>query len=98
MSNPAEEKKRGTRRTVTGEVVSNKASKTIVVRSVRSVKHPRYGKFIKKSSKYHAHDENETASIGDVVEIHETRPLSATKRWRLGRVVRSQSGASGGDA
>ena len=62
-------------------------AKTITVTVERKVKHPIYGKFIKKSTKFHAHDEKDEASIGDVVRIMETRPLSKTKRWRLVEVV-----------
>ena len=68
-------------------VISNKMAKTITVTVERKVKHPIYGKFIKKTTKFHAHDEKNEASIGDVVRIMETRPLSKTKRWRLIEVV-----------
>ncbi len=68
-------------------VTSNKMTKTITVSVERKVKHPIYGKFIKKSTKFHAHDEKNEASIGDVVRIMETRPLSKTKRWRLTEIV-----------
>jgi small subunit ribosomal protein S17 len=70
-----------------GVVTSNKMTKTITVVVERKVKHPIYGKFVKKSSKFHAHDEKNEASIGDVVRIMETRPLSKTKRWRLVEIV-----------
>jgi small subunit ribosomal protein S17 len=70
-----------------GVVVSNKMAKTITVAVERKVKHPIYGKFIKKTTKFHAHDEKNEASIGDVVRISETRPLSKTKRWRLVEIV-----------
>jgi len=70
-----------------GVVTSNKMTKTIVVAVERKVKHPIYGKFIKKTTKFHAHDEKNEASIGDVVRIMETRPLSKTKRWRLVEIV-----------
>lgn len=72
-----------TRRTLTGEVVSDKASKTIVVRVNRRTMHPKYSKFVTKSKKYHAHDENEQATIGNVVTIIESRPHSRLKRWEL---------------
>ena len=62
-------------------------TKTITVSVERKVKHPMYGKFIKKSSSFHAHDESNTAGIGDVVRIMETRPLSKTKRWRLVEII-----------
>ena len=70
-----------------GVVRSNKMDKTIVVAAERKVKHPIYGKFVKKTTKFHAHDEKNECSIGDTVKIMETRPLSKTKRWRLVEVV-----------
>ena len=70
-----------------GVVSSNKMDKTIVVAAERRVKHPIYGKFVKKTTKFHAHDEKNECSIGDTVKIMETRPLSKTKRWRLVEVV-----------
>ena len=70
-----------------GTVTSNKMDKTIIVAVERKVKHPIYGKFIKKTTKFHAHDEKNEASIGDIVRISETRPLSKTKRWRLVEIV-----------
>ena len=78
---------RAKRKVRTGIVSSNKMSKTITVKVERKVKHPIYGKFIKKTTKFHAHDEKNEASIGDLVRIMETRPLSKTKRWRLVEVV-----------
>lgn len=74
-------------RTVTGKVVSNKMDKTIVVLVVRKVRHLKYGKYIKRSSKMHAHDEHNTCKIGDVVVIKETRPRSKQKSWALVEVV-----------
>ena len=71
----------------TGVVVSNKADKTITVLVERRVKHPVYGKFIRRSTKVAAHDEANTCQVGDVVTIVETRPISKTKSWTLGRVV-----------
>jgi small subunit ribosomal protein S17 len=70
-----------------GVVTSNKMDKTITVAVERKGKHPIYGKFIKKTTRFHAHDEKNEASIGDVVRISETRPLSKTKRWRLVEIV-----------
>jgi small subunit ribosomal protein S17 len=70
-----------------GVVTSNKMTKTITVAVERKVKHPIYGKFVKKTTKFHAHDEKNECSIGDVVRIMETRPLSKTKRWRLVEVI-----------
>lgn len=73
-------------RTVTGRVVSDKMDKTITVLFERRVKHPVYGKYITKSSKLHAHDENNDCGIGDTVTIKASRPLSKTKSWTLVRV------------
>lgn len=78
---------RGMRKTRTGRVVSNKMNKTITVAVDRQVKHPIYGKFITKTKKYMAHDENNDAGIGDLVTIAETRPLSKLKKWRLLEIV-----------
>ena len=75
------------RKTRVGKVVSNKMEKTIVVAIEDNVKHPDYGKIIKRTVKLHAHDENGECSIGDKVEVMETRPLSKTKRWRLVRII-----------
>jgi small subunit ribosomal protein S17 len=84
---------RGSRKQVTGVVVSDKMDKTITVEVDRLVKHPRYRKFVSRSSKYYAHDEKNDAGLGDTVEIAETRPLSKLKRWRLVRVVARAAGA-----
>lgn len=81
------EEVRKQRKTRTGVVSSNKMEKTITVTVVRKLKHPKYGKFVKKSKKFHAHDENNDAKIGDVVKIMETRPLSKSKRWRLVEII-----------
>ena len=78
---------RGIRKSRVGIVVSDKMDKTIVVRIVRKWKHPLYGKTVKSSKNYKAHDEQNTAKIGDKVLIAETRPLSKDKRWRLVEVV-----------
>ena len=75
------------RKTKTGVVRSDKMEKTITVAVERKLKHPIYGKFVKKTTKFHAHDENNEAKPGDVVKIMETRPLSKTKRWRLVEVI-----------
>lgn len=72
-----------TARTVTGQVVSNKADKTITILLERKVKHPIYGKFVKRSTKLHAHDEKNECGVGDFVTVEECRPLSKTKTWRL---------------
>jgi small subunit ribosomal protein S17 len=74
-------------RTVVGKVVSNKMDKTIVVSVERKVKHPLYGKYIKRDSKMHAHDGNNVCKIGDLVLIKQSRPLSKTKSWVLVEVV-----------
>ena len=70
-----------------GVVVSNKMDKSIVILVERKVKHPKYGKFVKKSTKFMAHDEKNEANIGDAVRIMETRPLSKNKCWRLVEIV-----------
>lgn len=70
-----------------GRVVSNKMTKSITVAVERKVKHPIYGKFVKKTTKLMAHDENNEAGIGDTVRIMETRPLSKNKRWRLVEII-----------
>ena len=75
------------RKTRVGVVSSNKMDKTITVSVVRKLKHPKYGKFLKKTKKFHAHDEKNECNIGDTVKIMETRPLSATKRWSLVAIV-----------
>lgn len=74
-------------RTVTGRVVSDKMNKTITVLIERRVKHPVYGKFVRKSTKLHAHDENNECKEGDLVTIAECRPISKSKAWRLVEVV-----------
>lgn len=70
-----------------GKVVSNKMDKTIVVAIEDNVRHPKYGKIIKRTVKIHAHDEQNSCAIGDKVSVMETRPLSKTKRWRLVEIV-----------
>ena len=85
MSNVTTERKR--RKTRIGVVSSSKMAKTITVAVERKVKHPIYGKFVKKTTKFHAHDESDTAGVGDTVRIMETRPLSKTKRWRLVEII-----------
>ena len=71
------------KRVLTGTVVSDKADKTVVVRVERRVKHPLYGKIIKRSKKYHAHDEGNEFKVGETVRIEETRPISKLKTWRV---------------
>ncbi len=75
------------KRPLVGVVTSNRADKTITVRIERRVKHPIYGKFIRRSTRLHAHDEGNTANEGDVVAIVQTRPISRTKSWALDSIV-----------
>jgi small subunit ribosomal protein S17 len=91
-TNPgAEPAAAGNRRTVTGKVVSNRMNKTIAVEIERLVRHPRYGKFIRRTTKLLAHDENNESRQGDTVTIAECRPLSRRKSWRLVSVVERAS-------
>ena len=76
-------------RTLTGKVISNKMDKSITVLIERRVQHPKYGKFIRRSTKLHAHDEHNVCKEGDIVMIAECRPLSKTKAWALVSVVES---------
>jgi len=78
---------RNLRKEKVGVVVSDKMEKSIVVAVKRKVKHPIYGKFLNKTTKFHAHDEENTCNIGDTVRIMETRPLSKTKCWRLVEII-----------
>lgn len=78
---------RARRKTRVGKVVSNKMEKTITVLVERRLKHPRYGKFVKRTKKYTAHDETNNCNEGDTVRIMETRPLSKNKRWRLVDII-----------
>ena len=78
---------RNLRKTRIGKVVSDKMDKTIVVAVENHVKHPLYGKIVKKTYKLKAHDENNECGVGDKVEVMETRPLSRTKRWRLVNII-----------
>ncbi|MER3473575.1 MAG: 30S ribosomal protein S17 [Armatimonadota bacterium] len=78
---------RGRRKVRVGVVVSDRMDKTVVVAVERIMRHPLYGKTVKRTKKFHAHDENNECHVGDVVEIMETRPLSKTKRWRVSRVI-----------
>lgn len=81
------ENTRNLRKERIGVVVSNKMDKTIVVSESRKVKHPIYGKFVNKTSKYYAHDEKNDCNEGDTVRIMETRPLSKNKGWRLVEII-----------
>jgi len=78
---------RGSRKTRTGEVISSSMNKTIVVRTVTRVPHPKFGKIVKQMKRFYVHDEQNQAKTGDTVRIMETRPLSKLKRWRLVEVV-----------
>ena len=78
---------RNLRKTRIGVVSSNKMQKTITVKVERKVKHPIYGKFVKKTAKFTAHDEKNECSIGDLVKIMESRPLSKNKRWRMVEIL-----------
>src|SRR6201997_5727203 len=84
---PRTERPRGRRKTAIGYVVSDKMQKTIVVELEDRVKHPLYGKIIRTTKKVKAHDENGDAGIGERVSVRETRPLAATKRWRLVEIL-----------
>ncbi|GAA4468676.1 30S ribosomal protein S17 [Nibrella saemangeumensis] len=81
------EQERNVRKERIGRVVSNKMEKSITVSVDRKVKHPMYGKFMHKTKKFMAHDENNDCNIGDTVRIMETRPLSKNKRWRLVEII-----------
>src|SRR5947199_10218545 len=78
---------RGSRKTRTGQVISSSMNKTIVVRTVTRVPHPKFGKIVKQMKKFYAHDEQNQAKTGDTVRIMETRPLSKRKRWRVVEVI-----------
>jgi len=81
------ETERNLRKERVGKVVSNKMTKSITIAIDRKVKHPIYGKFMNKTTKFMAHDENNEAGIGDTVRVMETRPLSKSKRWRLVEII-----------
>jgi small subunit ribosomal protein S17 len=83
--------KRGRRKVRVGQVVSDKMDKTAVVAVTRLVKHPMYGRFVKRTTKFKVHDEKNECQVGDVVRITETRPLSKDKRWRLIEVMRKSA-------
>lgn len=78
---------RNTRRERVGVVVSNSMEKSITISVKQKIKHPIYGKFVNKTTKFMAHDEENTCNIGDMVKISETRPLSKNKRWRLVEII-----------
>ena len=87
LNNSAEMEERNHRKVRIGVVVSDKMQKSIVVAIKDREKHPLYGKFVKKTKKFHVHDENNEAGVGDTVKVMATRPLSKTKRWRLVEIV-----------
>src|SRR2546427_2548689 len=93
-TNPVFSSARGKRKERLGEVISNKMTKTIVVRVERRFPHPRFRKVVTGYKKFYAHDEKSEAKVGDRVRIEETRPLSKTKRWRLVEVVKRSSGVT----
>lgn len=82
---------RGSRKTRVGVVVSDKMDKTVVVAVNRDVRHPLYGKTVRKTVKFKAHDENNECKVGDLVKIMETRPLSKDKRWRVAEIIEKAS-------
>ena len=82
------------KRVLTGQIVSDKGDKTVVVNVERKVKHPLYGKIIRRSKKYHAHDEDNAYKAGETVRIEETRPISKTKTWRVLDRVQAGKGAA----
>ncbi len=86
------------RSTKIGEVVSTKMSKTIVVQTIMKKSHPLYRRVVAKTKKFYAHDENNTAHVGDFVEIEETRPMSKLKRWRLKNVIQKAKLVAGEEA
>jgi small subunit ribosomal protein S17 len=75
---------------IIGQVVSDKMDKTIVVQIERKVKHPMYGKYVKRTTKMYVHDEENSSRVGDVVRIQHTRPLSKTKRWKLVEILKRE--------
>jgi small subunit ribosomal protein S17 len=87
---PHKEERRGSRKTLEGVVISNRMEKSVVVRVQRQVRHPLYGKIIRKSSKFMAHDEENKCRVGDRVLITETRPLSKRKNWRVVSITSTQ--------
>lgn len=98
MSQENTQKSRGRRNEAIGEVVSDKMDKTISVKIIRLVKHPKYGKYIRKSSVFKAHDEKNVAATGDKVKVFETRALSKTKRWKLSEVLVSKASLEKGES
>jgi small subunit ribosomal protein S17 len=87
MEEATQQEKRNLRKVRVGRVVSNKMEKSCVIAVERKVKHPLYGKFMKKTTKLMVHDENNECGVGDTIKVMETRPLSKNKRWRLVEIV-----------
>jgi small subunit ribosomal protein S17 len=81
------------RRRLTGRVIRDKMNKTVTVRVDRMVRHPLYGKYVRRSTNYHAHDENNECHTGDTVLIEESRPISKSKSWKVARLVERATGA-----
>ncbi len=81
------QQRRGRARTLVGTVVSAKADKTVTVAVTRLVKHPRYGKFVRRTSRFHVHDPNGSVQLGDTVQIAQCRPISKTKSWRVFKLI-----------
>lgn len=88
MDDTVKSVKRTQRKTRSGEVISTKMDKTVVVKTITRVPHPRFGKIIKQVKKFHVHDEKNEAKVGDIISIMETRPLSKLKRWRLIEILK----------
>lgn len=82
------------KRILTGTVTSDKTDKTVTVKVERKVKHPLYGKIMRRSKKYHAHDESNTFKMGDTVRIEETKPISKTKTWKVIETVKASKGVA----
>jgi small subunit ribosomal protein S17 len=98
MAETTTAKKTGSRSTKIGRVTSTKMSKTIVVQVIRKKAHPLYRRVVAKAKKFYAHDEKNTAHVGDTVEIEETRPMSKLKRWRLKNIIQKAKLVGGEEA
>lgn len=98
MSPQTEQDQRGSRRTILGTVTSTKMDKTAVITVIRRVRDRRFHKFVTRRVKYKAHDENNAAKIGDLVEIIEARPMSRTKRWRIVRTLKHSAEVEAAEA
>ncbi len=87
QKNEAQESERGLRKSMIGTVTSDKMQKTVVVTVERKVKHPMYGKYVVRKSKFKAHDEKNEAKVGDRVLLYETKPISKDKKWKVGKIL-----------